>query len=85
MEYALRFGPVGFLSVKVGLVTLCLVVLNFTLKGKQRNLLNFLILVYALVTAWHVFGVIALHDLSQLNSQQLESVWLSAVARNTGC
>ena len=85
MAYALKFGPVGFLSIKVGLVTCCLLILNSALKGKQRNLLNLLILIYALVTAWHVFGVIALHDLSPLSSQQLESAWLSAVTRNTGC
>lgn len=73
MDYALRFGPIGFLSVKVGLVTVCLLILNSTLKGKQRRLLSFLIFIYALVTAWHIFGVIALHGLSPINVQQLNA------------
>lgn len=73
MNYALQYGAVGFLSIKVGLVTVCLLILNITLKGKQRRLLNFLILVYALVAAWHIFGVIVLHGLSPSNIQQIGS------------
>ena len=71
MNYALRYGPVGFLSIKVGLVTVCLLVLNVTLKGKQRRLLSFLLLIYALVAAWHVFGVIVLHGLSPSSIRQI--------------
>lgn len=73
MEHALQYGPAGFLLIKVGLVTFCLLVLNYTLKGKQRRLLSFLILIYALVTVWHIFGVIALHGLSPTNIRQIQS------------
>lgn len=71
MDYALRFGPIGFLSIKVGLVTCCLLFLNSKLRGSKRTkLLSLLVFIYALVTAWHIFGVLMLHGLSPLKVQQ---------------
>ena len=74
MEYALRFGALGFLSIKVGLVSLCLLVLNNSLKGKKRRLLSLLVFVYALVTIWHVYGAVCLYGLSPQSIQQIHSV-----------
>ena len=74
MRFALQYGAVGFLSVKIGLVTVCLLFLDRSLKGKQRRLLSFLLIVYALVTVWHVFGAVTLFGLSPSNIQQSWSV-----------
>ena len=83
MAQALVYGPVGFLLIKVGLVTTCLIFLDKFLIGRQRRLLTILVVIYAAVTVWHIFGVITLYNL--LPSPQSSGIFLERGHESLSC
>ena len=63
MRWALGLGPLWFLFVKVGVVSTGLYFLDKQLEGSKRKIFLLLLAAYALVIAWHVFGVLLLYNL----------------------
>lgn len=57
MRLALKVGPIIFISIKVFLVTTCMIVLNRVLGHSGRRLYLFLASSYWLVLVWHCFGL----------------------------
>jgi hypothetical protein len=60
MSHLLTFGPELFLSLKVLLVTSCILVINGLLGHSGRHVYICSALLYWLVLAWHTYGVLAL-------------------------